>query len=576
MTLIELRDLYLSNKISALKAARMCKHHRDELEKLYPGPMSTIAKFYLYTHNHPISVAQCEKSTKSKRFNSLSNGFRKYCGNYNDCECNRIAATDFWENMNPETQQKINEIRKNTVRQKYGVDSVSQITESKIKAEKTCLARYGTKSPTQNKEILKKSSETCKNNWGVDWPQQNEQIYSKTTQTFNTKWNVNRPAQHPIFQNRMRETMICRWGVDNPMKLPSVKKQIDAQWRLSTWDEMIGLRGGLTPLFSRDDYSRVSGGDLLLWHCDACGSEFHETVQRTLGGKCPLCVPKHMTWGEAVISSWLNELGCEYISGSFDIVKPQQLDFYIPSKNIAIEFNGIWWHSELAGRGKRYHWDKFKKCLDKNIRLIQIWEHELIKNENLIKSRLYNALGVIPNKVFARKLKIVDVDSKIAQDFYNKNHIQGALSSKINIGLSDGIDLLSVMSFSKSRFSKRIAEWELTRFASRLNTNVVGGASKLFKHFIVKHNPQNIVSYADLKWGVGNVYKTLDFEFLHYSQPNYWYFKTMETIHHRVKFQKHKLPTELHHVGSEWDIMKHLGWNRYWDCGNSVWLWKSN
>jgi hypothetical protein len=129
------------------------------------------------------------------------------------------------------------------------------------------------------------------------------------------------------------------------------------------------------------------------------------------------------------------------------------------------------------------------------------------------------------------------------------------------------------MSFVKPRYSKQLAEWEMARFASISGWSVIGGAQKLLSAFIKQYTPISIVSYADLKWGVGNVYEKLNFSFKHYSSPNYWYFKDILDIKSRVAYQKHKLPKDLHHLGSEWVIMQHLGWNRFWDCGNAVWVW---
>lgn len=57
------------------------------------------------------------------------------------------------------------------------------------------------------------------------------------------------------------------------------------------------------------------------------------------------------------------------------VLDGQELDIYIPSKNIAIEFNGRYWHS-IYNKDKEYHKNKSIKCLRKNVRLIHIFEHE--------------------------------------------------------------------------------------------------------------------------------------------------------------------------------------------------------
>jgi hypothetical protein len=128
------------------------------------------------------------------------------------------------------------------------------------------------------------------------------------------------------------------------------------------------------------------------------------------------------------------------------------------------------------------------------------------------------------------------------------------------------------MSFGKNRFASDV-EWELIRFASKQNVNVVGGASKIFKHF--RNNYEGgIVSYSDRRYSVGNMYKTLGFQFSHFSQPNYFYFKDSLNLESRQKYMKHKLPNLLEKFNSsltEWENMVVNGYNRIWDCGNSVW-----
>ncbi len=328
-------------------------------------------------------------------------------------------------------------------------------------------------------------------------------------------------------------------------------------------------------MFSTEEYAVCKSSDELPWNCNKCGTTFSSPFRETTNESCPTCYPKNKSWGEQLMEDWLVAVGIPFEVGKFNIIPPLQLDFYIPKLSLAIEFNGIYWHSETAGREKMYHYNKFKKCEEKGIKLIQVFEQDLFFKEDLVKSRIMNALGKTSNTLYARKLQVKQVSNQIAKEFFNKNHLQGSLSASLNYALYDQNNVIvSLMSISKSRFSKN-TEWELTRFASLIDHIIVGGASKLFAAFINEQNPKSVVSYADLKWGKGNLYEKLGFSYSHTSKPNYWYFKGLDDIHSRIKFQKHKLPKDLHHLGSEWDIMKHLGWNRFWDCGNVVYIWRT-
>ena len=128
------------------------------------------------------------------------------------------------------------------------------------------------------------------------------------------------------------------------------------------------------------------------------------------------------------------------------------------------------------------------------------------------------------------------------------------------------------MTFSKPRFNKDW-EWELLRFCNKLNTTVVGGASKLLKGFINMYNPKNILSYADRCWSKGKLYENLGFDLIKTSPPNYWVTKNYLHREHRIKYQKHKLSKILDSFDqelTEWENLKANGYDRIWDCGNLV------
>ena len=134
------------------------------------------------------------------------------------------------------------------------------------------------------------------------------------------------------------------------------------------------------------------------------------------------------------------------------------------------------------------------------------------------------------------------------------------------------------MTFGKTRYNNK-AEWEMLRFCSKLGYHVVGAAGKLLKHFEQEYKPKSIVSYADMRWSQGKLYKALGFTFDHSSAPNYWYFKGPMLRESRVKFQKHKLPNILDHFDpnlSEVQNMVANGYNRIFDCGNMVFIKEYN
>lgn len=63
------------------------------------------------------------------------------------------------------------------------------------------------------------------------------------------------------------------------------------------------------------------------------------------------------------------------------IIYPYELDIYLPDIKLAIEFNGIYYHSIYHGTSKEYHLNKSLRCREKGIRLIHIYEFENIEEQ---------------------------------------------------------------------------------------------------------------------------------------------------------------------------------------------------
>ena len=257
----------------------------------------------------------------------------------------------------------------------------------------------------------------------------------------------------------------------------------------------------------------------------------------------------------------------------------KELDIFLPDHNLAIEYDGLMFHSEgtcdtskFLNKDKNYHLEKTEICLNNRIQLFHIFEGEDL---DLWLSMINTKLN-LNKKIYARKCKIKELKSQETKEFLDYNHIQGYVSSKVNLGLYFEDELVSVMTFSKPRFNKNY-EYELIRFCSKRNTSVIGGASKLWKYFVTKYNPKSVISYANRRFSNGEIYSKLGFELIGKTEPNYFYFKMSTTqLYSRVKFQKHKLSKLLDNFNpelSETENMFNNNYRRIFDCGNLKYLY---
>ena len=252
------------------------------------------------------------------------------------------------------------------------------------------------------------------------------------------------------------------------------------------------------------------------------------------------------------------------------LLHPYEVDIYIPERKLAFEYDGLFWHNSV-NKPDNYHLEKTERCEESGVQLIHVFEDEWMNKRPIVESRVKNLFGVYDKTVYARKCSVVEVDSKTSRTFQEENHLQGSVSAKVSLGLKYDGELVSLMTFGKSRFSKKY-DWELLRFCNKLGYHVPGAASRLLKYFERQHHGESLVSYADRRWSTGNLYRRLDFSLDHKSRPNYFYQKG-QMRYSRVAFQKHKLKDMLKvfdPAQTEVENMMNNGYYRIFDCGNLV------
>lgn len=282
---------------------------------------------------------------------------------------------------------------------------------------------------------------------------------------------------------------------------------------------------------------------------------------------CPVC-GKISSKQETELKKWLSQY-VDIETNDRSIITPLELDIIIPSHKIAIEYNGLYWHSEQMGKDNKYHLNKYIQCKDKGYRLIQVWENEWLYKKNIVKSIILNALNKCSDRIHGRKCDIISVDVDTARYFYNNNHIQG-FKGGTHHGLYYNDELVSLLTISKHN--------ELERFVNKINTLVHGSFTKLLKSF---DDIDGLSTFADIRYFTGNVYKSNGFEYQHTVKPRYWYIK-QGIVYHRRLFQKKRI-MERYENGllkifdpdkTEYENMLLNGYDRIWDCGNLKYIYR--
>lgn len=270
---------------------------------------------------------------------------------------------------------------------------------------------------------------------------------------------------------------------------------------------------------------------------------------------------------EKEIESFLLDLGVRARPNVRDIVTGYELDLVIDSHRVAIEYNGLYWHSTKFRPNASYHKRKAQLCLEAGYRLITIFEDDWMRNSDLVKRKLRNALKVGSNStVYARSCTIAEVSPASRRAFFQANHLQGNGRGSYCYGLYYRSELVACLLMAKASDS----DWLIDRFAT--SCNVPGGFSRLLKKFIEDANPSEVVTFADVCWSnpYDNVYTKTGFVFERWTAPNYWYVIGGQR-YSRQNYQKHKLKAQLDVFDdslSEVENMSANGFHRIFDCGH--------
>lgn len=292
------------------------------------------------------------------------------------------------------------------------------------------------------------------------------------------------------------------------------------------------------------------------------------------GKSCPKCVNK-VSKAEDDIFTYFQKYDIEIIRGNRKIIPPLEIDLFFPEKKLAVEFNGLYWHSEARNLDKKYHYNKFLRCQEKGIQLIQIWEDDWSRNPELILNLISYKLNLKTlTKVNARNTKARIITSvSTVKDFLEKYHIQGFASGSHYLGLFLEQELVSVAVFTETKKGNKV--YNLIRFASKYS--VVGGFSKLISYFSKNFLVNEIFTFSDNTVSNGLLYDSNGFTAVKNLPPDYMYIVKGKR-EHKFKYRLRKFKTDPTLIWIEGKTEKELAslnnMPRIWDAGKIKWVKK--
>ena len=474
-------------------------------------------KMFLFYHNleTPPVCTVCGKPTA---FMGMNRGYREFCS---------------WNCMNscPDIQER----KKQTCLKNYGTVNPMECKEVRDKIKKTNQQRYGVDNAFQSKQLMEKAKQTCLEKYGTEYANQSEEVKKKILKSKRNNIMKNIPEILEILDGDT--TDIYRMGCCDPNCNKCNEKYFD--------------------ILSNHLYDRSR------LNADPC------TRRSPIGSHI-----KNTTL-EIFIKNILDEYKIEYETNNRTILSGKELDIYIPSHNLAIECNGVYWH---AMYDSEYHYNKWKTCKESNIQLLSIWEDWITNKPEIVRSLLLSKLGIYKERIYARNCEVKPVKPRDALKFLDDNHIQGKCNSKLKLGLYYNDELVSLMVFgyNSRKIMGKDTGWELLRFCSKLNIQVVGGAERLLSHFRNNHPDEQIISFASHDISNGNLYIKLGFVPVKEIHSIYWYVHN-QTHHryHRTSFTKNKLVKMGYDPSlTEEQIMATTDYLRIYDSGLTKYVLK--
>lgn len=466
--------------------------------------------------------------------------------------------------------KEVREKIKKTWLNNFGFDNPSKSEEVKEKKRRTSMKNFGVDNPSKSDDIKKLKSKTCLTNWGVEFPMQSKSVRDKSKQTLLDNWGVDHNMKSPEILSKMKSKNLQKWGVPYTLQSEEVRKK-GLGSNLERWGDEMPTRGEKfrkkNMIIANDEfYLEYLGDNLSLFYCEL-GHNFEISSDNFFSRKksnlplCTVCNPigNSRSIKELELFNYIKSIySGEIIQSHRDGL---EIDIYLPNLKLGFEFNGLYWHSE-SRKDRYYHLNKTEYFRERGIRLIHIWEDDWDNKVDIIKSQIKNWIGISDGKIFARKCKVVQLDS--VSKFLNSNHIQGSDKSSIKLGLEYRGEIVSAMTFNNLEGRKKMGdgEWNLSRFCNKLGYNVIGGASKLLSHFIKEFNPIRIISYGERYWSRGDLYYKLGFNLVDITRPDYKYVVDNVRVH-KSNFRKSKMKYSC----TESEFTESQGIGKIWDCG---------
>jgi hypothetical protein len=430
--------------------------------------------------------------------------------------------------------ETVREQIKQTTIDKYGIEYPQQLDVIKEQTKQTNLDKYGTKTPQQLDTRKDKVKQTNIERYGVEFPNQSDEVKNKATGTNHNLYDRDSHSQIHITKKSLKNLNDRTWMYDNHVIQQKPFAQIG--------DELNCTISTISRYMKNHEIET---------------QHFFQSI------------------GEKELSNFVSSLGIKTSTNIRSIIPPHELDIYIPEYKIAIEYNGLYWHSEKNKKQSDYHLNKTISCEQQGIRLIHIFEDEWKYQQQKCKDTILHLLGQSKKGVYARNASIQEISWKEAKDFLNKYHLLNAgTSGNYRIGaFNKDNELVGVMVFGQQNNEKsKKGTIELKRFVTDKRNNP-GLGSKMFNFAIKQKHYSEVIAFVDRRWFTGLVKTFIGFTLVDTTSPAIWWTDGGKRYYRRFITKQQLIKEGFNPTLSKKLILESLGYYRIWDCGKLKLRW---
>lgn len=554
--------------------------NNEILNKIYT---TKLEKYGDKNYNNPEKVKQTNLERYGVEYYTQVDGFHEQSANIKE---ERYGDRHY---NNPEKNKQTNLKR-------YGVENPINLPEVREKSKQTNLEKYGTEYASQSSIIKEKTRKTDLEKYGTEYHVTSEEVREKSKQTYLKRYGVENPFNSEDIRKKIKQTNLEKYGFECATKNPEVKRKLSESLK-RTWV--------LVPEDRRNKHclkqseirrsadvlnAEIDNGTIIYTcicphpDCAECTEKIYKIPSSIYSTRryqhievCTKLYPIQYnrisnTSIETFIKNILDEYNISYETNNRTILAGKELDIYIPDRKIAIECNGIYWHSL---KDPKYHFIKWKECYDQGIQLLTLWEDQIKTKPDIIRNILLSKLHIYEYKIGARQCILKEVSSTDSKQFLNLYHLQGPVNGSVRYGLYYNDELVSLMVFGHKRAAlgnKEHNDYELYRYCSKGGWSITGGAQKLLKYFTKNHPGENVESFSSNDISIGDLYSKLGFERISDQPGSYWYIDSKMNRYHRYTFRKDVLVKNGADPNkTEFEITNDMGLYRIYDSGQQCW-----